>query len=671
MSATNWRISLQPATSVLESHPVVRQACAPLKYRADIDGLRAVAVTLVLVFHFSLTAQAKAGFLGVDIFFVVSGFLITIILTKQLDKGTFSLATFYANRIQRLAPALLTVMLMVSVAGLFLLFPNDLSELIRQVVASQFYVANIYYWQRISYFGLAAQESFLLHTWSLAVEEQFYLVYPVCILLLHRYLKKFFWTALVFCALVSFCINIILVSKKPEAVFYLLPARAWELLLGALVPLVAIKWVRGRYADELIGLFGATLIIICVIYYRDDFYSSGLYALLPTIGAACLLLSAYGRTTGVSQALSSTPVVYIGKISYSLYLVHWPINVFASMLIVDYSWGWRLAMFALSIVLAALVYHIVEDPVRHERYLGTRRKILFGYATGLVAILSIFVVVNVTSGLPQRFPLDVLRVANYADDRTAPLKCEFSGQTFQSSANFCKIGAADRSPSWLMYGDSHAWAAYAVLDKWLKVNGEAGLFTFAQGCAPLNDVYMFGYKGGCFAFNRAVTDFIENHPELKNIVLVSIWRQGVEGLLSTSPNTLLTKTDLTQLFIKKFAQTLEHLHDLGRRVFVWEPVPGARKNVPREMARSLWDHRPLDIEISLSQYLSDNEVFFGMLKANRRWISGSFSAWRTLCITGKCAVEHDGTPLYFDNNHMTSSTADVWATILRESAALH
>src|ERR1700727_1955573 len=230
---------------------------------------------LVLVFHFSLFAQVKAGFLGVDIFFVISGFLITGILTKQLDKSTFSLMAFYVNRIRRLAPALLTVMLMVSLAGLFLLFPNDLSELIRQVFASQLYVANIYYWQRLSYFGLTSHETFLLHTWSLAVEEQFYLIYPIVVFLLHRYLKKFFWTTLVFGAMVSFAINIILVSRKPEAVFYLLPTRAWELLLGALVPLVAIKWVRGRYADELIGLLGVTLIIICLIYYRDDFYSLG------------------------------------------------------------------------------------------------------------------------------------------------------------------------------------------------------------------------------------------------------------------------------------------------------------------------------------------------------------------------------------------------------------
>ena len=162
---------------------------APMKYRADIDGMRAIAVLLVLVFHFSLVPAIKAGFLGVDVFYVISGFLITTILRKQLDTGTFSLRNFYINRIRRLAPALLVVLLMVMSAGALWLFPDELIDLSKQALLSQFYVANIYYWRTINYFGLSVHDIFLLHTWSLAVEEQFYLIYPVCIWFLHRYFK--------------------------------------------------------------------------------------------------------------------------------------------------------------------------------------------------------------------------------------------------------------------------------------------------------------------------------------------------------------------------------------------------------------------------------------------------------------------------------------------------
>jgi peptidoglycan/LPS O-acetylase OafA/YrhL len=635
-----------------------RTAIPALKYRADIDGMRAIAVMLVLVFHFSLVTGARAGFLGVDVFFVISGFLITTILKRQLDTSTFSLSAFYVNRIRRLAPALLVVLLMVSSAGALWLFPDQLIELSKQILVSQLYVANFYFWRSINYFGLGVHDVFLLHTWSLAVEEQFYLIYPVCMLLLHRHLKKYFWAAIGLGFLVSFGLNILFVSQKPEATFYLLPTRAWELLMGALVPLVAAKLERTKFIDEMISLLGASLIVIGVTCYRNDFHFPGFYALLPTIGTACLLLSGQGSVTAISKALSWTPIVYIGKISYSLYLVHWPINVFADLLIEDYSREWRVAMFALSIVLAALVYHLVEDPLRHKRYLATRKKLLLGYATGLAVTVSAFVVVHLVGGLPQRFPDEVLRLASYVNDKTAPLtECESS---------FCPIGAEGQSPTWLVYGDSHAWAAHAAFDKWLRLNGQAGLFIFHHSCPPVNGVHLFGDQGACFAFNRAVMDFIERRTDISNIVLVSIWRQAIEGRLSTSSQTLLTKEQSVQLFTDGFSRTLEYLHSVGRHVYVWEPVPGARKNVPLELARATWEHKRADIEIDLAEYLNDYRFFFDALKRNRQWIDATFSPSKTLCSTGKCAVEYDGNPLYADDDHITKSSVDVWVRVLRD-----
>jgi peptidoglycan/LPS O-acetylase OafA/YrhL len=354
----------------------------------------------VLVFHFSIVPAVTAGFLGVDVFFVISGFLITTILKNQLDTGTFGLRMFYVNRIRRLAPALLAVLLMVMSAGVLWLFPSELIDLAKQALLSQLYVANIYYWRNINYFGLDVHNIFLLHTWSLAVEEQFYLIYPACIWFLHRHLKRHFWAIITLGCLLSFALNILFMSQKPEATFYLLPTRAWELLTGALVLLVAHKWARSRCIDEILSLLGAGLIIIGVMCYRKDFHIPGVYALLPTMGAACLLLSGHGRATIVSKVLSWSPVVYIGKISYSLYLVHWPLNVFASDLIINYSPACRLAMFSLSIVLAALVYHVVEDPIHRKRKLATSKQLLPAYVAGLAATVSLFVVVRLSGGLP-------------------------------------------------------------------------------------------------------------------------------------------------------------------------------------------------------------------------------------------------------------------------------
>jgi peptidoglycan/LPS O-acetylase OafA/YrhL len=654
-------------TTTVEFNQAIKQSTNPRTYRADIDGMRAFAVLMVLVFHFSLLPGAAAGFMGVDVFFVISGFLITTILKNQLDTGQFNLGTFYINRVRRLAPALLFVLLAVMCAGTLWLFPADLLELSKQVLAAQLYVANIYYWRNINYFGLGVHDAYLLHTWSLAVEEQFYLFYPVFLLFVHRHVRKHFWTAIVLGFIASFGLNVLSVGLKPEAAFYLLPTRAWELLAGALVPFVASKWGRNRAADELVGVLGAALVLAGLVTYRKDFHFPGFCALLPTMGTACLLLSGGAGTTVISRVLSWKPIVYMGQISYPLYLVHWPLDVFARQMIRNYSLHWRLGMFALSILMAGFIYHAVENPVRLKRVFAAKQKLIFGYATGVAVTLTAFATVQLSGGLPHRFPQDVLRLAGYADDKSPPLsECEFSERTAADSISLCRIGAADQKPTWLVYGDSHALATHAAFDEWLKLNGHAGFFIFRHGCPPLNGIQVFHDKH-CFAFNEYVTRLIESRTELRDIALVSIWREAIEGLLSTSPDALLTEQESVQVFADGFSRTLRHLYELGRRVYVWEPLPGARQYVPRELARAKWEHRAADLEISRSEYLSTYRFFFDALNTNRKWLAATFSPSALLCATGSCAVEHDGIPLYFDNNHITQSSADYWVKILQRA----
>ena len=197
-------------------------------YRRDIDGLRAVAVLLVLVFHFRLIPLGKAGFLGVDMFFVISGFLIMSIVRQQLDDGTFQLRAFYLARIRRLAPALSVVLFFTLLYGWIRLLPLEFAEMGRQVASAQFYVSNVYYWRNFNYFGLGTDQVYLLHTWSLAVEEQFYLLFPLATMALHRWGRTWFWRAVASVALFSFLLNIFWVVPKAMNTFYLLPTRAWE-----------------------------------------------------------------------------------------------------------------------------------------------------------------------------------------------------------------------------------------------------------------------------------------------------------------------------------------------------------------------------------------------------------------------------------------------------------
>lgn len=663
-------LSVDAAQPAGPDHPEVthgRQGSALSAYRADIDGLRAVAVLLVLVFHFKLIPGGKAGFIGVDVFFVISGYLITSILRRQLTDNTLNLATFYVGRIRRLAPALAVTLVLVWAAGLVVLFPDDLVMLSKQTLASQLYVANVYYWLKINYFGLGTDNVFLLHMWSLAVEEQFYLVYPLALWVVHKVQKERFWAAIGFALLVSFALNVAFVARKPEATFYLLPTRAWELLTGALLPYVAARWARSRVSDELLGGLGTGLLIAAVLGYTREIRFPGYFALLPVLGAACLLLSGSSRTTLTSWVLSRAPIVYVGKISYPLYLVHWPVNVFASQVMApDYGIGQRFAMFAFSGVLASAIFHLAETPIRHRNAFALNRNLLWAYGAGLAMTLTMYVVVTETGGLPGRFPSEVSRLASFVNDKSPPLaQCEYAGQPLSQEGHFCRLGNPADKLKWLIYGDSHAWAAHAAFEAWLKHKGQSGLFMFRHSCPPLIGVQLFADKGICNAFNRSVFDFLSRRTDISNVVLVSTWRQAPEGRLSTSHERALSQRDSLDLFETAFADTLKLLNSFGKRVYVWEPLPGAQRSVPLAMARAELDHKPARLEISRAKYFAEFDFFFQALKKNRNLITASFSPSDSLCESGQCAVTIDGRPAYFDNGHITRSTAEFWVRMMQ------
>ena len=331
----------------------------------------------------------------------------------------------------------------------------------------------------------------------------------------------------------------------------------------------------------------------------------------------------------------------------------------------QYVLSWRIAMFAISVVLAAFIYHVIENPIRHGRLLTLKGSLLRGYASLLVVTIAMFVVVSENNGLPSRFPSEVIRLASYVNDKSPPLAdCAFVGQTLSDTASFCRIGRSTETPRWLIYGDSHAWAAHAAFDKWLQLKGEAGLFMYRNSCPPVIGVHVFADKGGCFAFNRSVADFLARNVDIGNVVLVSTWRQAVEARLSTSERVQLSKADSVALFDAKFSETLAYLNSVGKRVYVWEPVPGATERVPIAMARALLEDRPTGIELSRDRYRAENDFFFSALEKNRRYIALSFSPSDALCTTGRCAVAIDGNPAYFDNAHVTQSSSDFWARMM-------
>lgn len=636
-------------------------------YRADIDGLRAVAVLLVLVFHFDLVNGLKSGFMGVDLFFVISGFLITGIVNRQLQANTFQLSTFWAHRIRRLAPALVATTALTLAAGWLLLFPADFIKLSQQVIATQLYVANIFYWRNVNYFGLHAQDIYLLHTWSLAVEEQFYLFFPLLLLAVAKYIPRKLLLVICVLAVISFGLNMAFVVAKPEGTFYLLPTRAWELMVGSLVSVLVGRVKRSSdAAAETCGIAGVAFLVTAIALYREDVPFPGAFALLPVLSAALFIAAGSIGAGTVSRLMSLRFFVYIGRISYPLYLAHWPIHVFAGgMLGSEYGWWWRLLMFFTSLLSASLIFHCVEFPSQRRLNGTSGRSILLIYGLILFAIISVSIAILASDGTPSRFPERVSALASFAGDTPPPMhECEYQGTEALRANTMCRLGASEQEPNWIVYGDSHAWAAALAISQWLKSSGQSAYFVFLHACPPVRGVYVFRQGKACFQFNEAVLALAENQPSTMRILQISTWRQAAEGALSDSPTQRLSMAGSILLFDRQFAATLSDLQAMGKQVYVWEPLPGARFSVPEAMARNEAGGRQKVLDFTREEYLKDFGFFFDVMKSQSARIAGTFSPSHELCGSGRCVTSVDGKPLYFDNAHLSYSMQGFWAAAL-------
>jgi peptidoglycan/LPS O-acetylase OafA/YrhL len=349
-----------------------------LKYRAEIDGLRALAVVPVILFHAGF-ASFSGGFVGVDVFFVISGYLITTILIEDLEKKEFSLAKFYERRARRILPALFLIMALCIPFAWFWMLPGQYKDFSQSLLATSLFVSNIWFWKESGYFAPAVEEQPLLHTWSLAVEEQYYLVFPIFLLLIWRARQKsLFWIIAIVLAC-SLLLSEWASRNYASANFYLAPTRLWELLAGSLSALVVQK--RGVVPNNTLATFGLIAILIALFCFDSDTPFPSFYAVLPVGGVVLIILFADGETH-VSKLLSLRLLVGIGLISYSAYLWHQPLFAFArvysigtpSMLTIQ-------SLAALSIGLAYLTWRFVEAPFRNHQHFTRRAIFLFSVAS--------------------------------------------------------------------------------------------------------------------------------------------------------------------------------------------------------------------------------------------------------------------------------------------------
>lgn len=625
-----------------------------MTYRRDIDGLRAIAILLVVIFHFQIVAFGKSGFIGVDIFFVISGFLITKIILGDLETGRFSLKTFYLKRFRRLYPALLTTMGLYLAVAYFVFLPDTFLELGKEVLLSLGYVVNFYYWQTVNYFGLQATKVPLLHTWSLAIEEQFYLLFPLVMMLVFRFWRKALLPLLGVATIGSFALGVFAAGWKPEAAFYLLPTRAWELLMGSVL---AVALTEGRRVPQglatVLGLLGLGAILAALVVHSPLTKTPGWFTLLPTLAAMALILAGTSERAPTTRALGLAPMVWIGKISYPLYLVHWPILILQNDMLETYGYAHRVLGLLASVLLAWGIYRFVETPIRHGLPTLRPARILGVLGGATVALAAVAAVIVLTKGAPGRFsPEAMAAYAVRADSPQDVRICDFAAR----EAAPCRLGDKDADPQVLLIGDSHAAHLAPALDLWLNETDGAGRLVFGHACLPVPGV---GPKR-CAGYAEDVVAWAETSESIRVVMLESIWLQATgEGMVVGG---VWTTGDAVQAgFAAALDAMVTRLQAAGKTVVLIDPFFVTPNPVPETLAKNMIFGRNWSVE----KPLEDHRATFAPIHAafERAEMVGAkrISLIEDFCEGGICQPFHDGTPILVDTNHLTASIAPVIA----------
>jgi peptidoglycan/LPS O-acetylase OafA/YrhL len=551
-----------------------------IKYRPEIDGLRAVAIIAVIFFHFK-KGLLPGGFIGVDIFFVISGFLITSIIRNDYENGIFSFINFWLRRVRRILPALVTAVFVILAASLLILYPPDINEAGTQGMASLLSFANISHWLLSgNYWGPKADDSPFLHVWSLSIEEQFYFIFPLLLFLTLKFFRKWITPIFIFSIFSSLILFIYGTQIKPVATFYLLPARAWELGIGAWLAIYLFK-KHFRYGTSNLIAGTGFLAVLLSCYFVHSKNGATPLLIVPVLGAAIVIMFASGDRNFVKTILSFPPAVYIGKISYSLYLWHWPVLLLSKQLSLKYAWNSHpMLVLGVILMLASLSYHFVETPLRYNnKYVPYT---LIFLCLGVIFSYSLYRWDFTKRILPYHRtewnanPYNVIPIREYP----AALRKKMQGITLAPWGSNSDIHAYANGgvqklygkavPEIVILGDSHALMWSRILDEMAKESGKSIGFYAADGAPTFfnippvkrNAAAHFFSADQLNAFDNARFQFLKEWKP-KTVVISCRW---------SSVKNLNTMSDL-----------IEFLGGLGSQVFFIEDPPEldfSDKNAP-------------------------------------------------------------------------------------------
>ena len=506
-----------------------------LDYRPEIDGLRAVAVLSVLFHHLAPSALA-GGFVGVDIFFVISGYLITSQIYKEALDGHYSLRQFYKRRINRIVPALMTMIAATMAVGVIILSPSDLVRLAKSAAFAGFGLSNFYIWHAYgNYFKAVSAEAPLLHTWSLGVEEQFYAIWPLLILLLLKFNKRYWLGIFAVLTVGALAISQVGTLYFATASYYLLPCRFFELMIGGMLALIAAhRQSESRLYSELSSVAGFALIGVSLGCLDSASFFPGINALWPCLGAALLIWS--GSNSHLTQKLlTARPLVFIGMISYSIYLWHWPIVSYLNYFNIQIGPAIALAVAAAAILLAWLSWKFVEVPMRRSGASQSFSRVLVRrFALSVGALLCVCAAIISLRGIPQRFDARVTRFEQMMDAEPEKLRhnCHVPSARYYTPPNpICRLGAEKDLLDGILIGDSYANHFTGMIDVMAKAEGISIMDYTMDACPPI-----LGYNTGrgwvksrnCLQHNEIAYALIAS-GRYKRVILAGWWPNGPEA----------------------------------------------------------------------------------------------------------------------------------------------
>lgn len=661
------------------------------KYRPDIDGLRAIAVLSVVAFH-AFPNWVKGGFIGVDVFFVISGYLISTIIFENLDKGTFSFKEFYSRRIRRIFPALLLVLTVSFVVGWFTLLTDEYKQLGKHIVGGAGFISNIFLWGESGYFDNAAETKPLLHLWSLGVEEQFYIIYPLLIWFAWKRQINIL-TLTIALAIVSLYMNIKGIKHDAVATFYSPQTRFWELMCGSLLAWVVLykketfkdsravldKWLSiaiyrapRKFDGSALANFAAFMGLLLLVYgflkINKELSFPGKWALVPVLGSILIIIA--GQHAWVNRKiLSNHIVVWFGLISFPLYLWHWVMLTFMRIYEGEIpSKGLRVVVVIVSIFFAWFTYKFVETPLRHGG--GNKVKVSI-----LIILMSTIAAIGYSSykedGMQFRGIVEKFRT--YSDsikvtDRKS--ECFEIAYAYKKQGEwFCNLGDQSLPATYFAYGDSHALSLLPAIELFAKDNGINIQFTGTSGCPSLLGVQsMRGEadidKYNCQKLNERVFDHVKN-SQIKNVLLINRWtyytgseaRPNELNLISRNPAGAFDKDTSKADFAWAVKNTINRYKDIGVNVIFVEDNPQQLFN-PKDILRkgNALESNYIKYSVSFADHARNQKFVNEILRDQSNNVINFDDV---LCNLSNCPLVLNSHFLYADDDHLSIDGAKV------------